>query len=237
MDCGVIVDLETTGLNPEQDQIIEIGLLEFVWGDGCAPIITNMYGALQEPGVELSPEVQRITGLNVDVLRGRQIDWSIVHDYLRRAAVVIAHNAEFDRAFLRHRSELSDLDLHWGCSVHHIDWHGKGITSRRLTHVAADLGFVNPFPHRALFDCATTYRVVAPYLSELVDRSYEREIMVRAVGAAFATKDKLKSRGYRWNIDGKVWEKRIFESSLDEERQFLAVEVYHGECQHSEEIL
>lgn len=238
MDFGLIVDLETTGLNPEQDQIIEIGLLEFMWGGGLeSPIITNMYGALQDPGVELSPEIQRITGLNDLALKGQQIDWDIVRKYLQRAEVIIAHNAEFDRAFLQRRAEVSDIDMHWACSIRHVDWHGKNITSRRLSHIAADHGFVNPFPHRALFDCATTYRIVAPHLGEVVARSYEREVMVRALGAAFATKDKLKTRGYRWNPQGHVWEKRIFESRLDDERTFLSIEIYQGECRHSEDHL
>lgn len=201
------------------------------------PLITSMYSSLSEPTIPVPAEVTAITGLNNELLAGQQINWQVVRGYLSKAAVVIAHNMDFDRAFLQRRPEVQDLDLHWACSVRHIDWQSKGFTARRLTHLAADHGFINPFPHRALFDCATTFRVMAPHLQELVNRSYERQILIRAVGAAFETKDKLKARGYRWNAKAYVWEKQIFESGLTEERSFLTSDIYSGEPRHEEQHL
>ncbi len=241
MDIGVIVDLETTGLDPLKDQVVEVGLIEFAVSPdsagGLRAGMTGGYSALQDPGRPLPPEVAKLTGLSDDLLVGQSVDWTVVRKTLSRASVVIAHNAAFDRAFLERRPELDGIKPHWACSVKHINWRQHGFKTRALNYLAADHGFVNPFAHRALFDCATTFRLVAPYLEELIRRSYLGEYLVSATGAAFETKDILRINGYRWNPEARVWAKNLLEDELEEERKFLATEVYKGDTRHREEKL
>ncbi len=235
MDFGLIVDFETTGMNPQQDRIMEIGLVGFAVGEDRVPRIVEMYSGVEDPGCPISPEVAAITGIDANLAAGRQIHWEYVRSLWARASVIIAHNAEFDRAFAKQRPELADLDVHWACSMRHIDWEGRGFSSLKLSYLAADQGFLNPFPHRALFDCATTFRLIAPHLDELVTRSYEREIVIKAVGSPFESKDKLRTRRYRWDPDQRYWYKVVSESKLAEERTFLAAEIYGGRARHVEE--
>ncbi len=243
MDIGVIIDLETTGTDSAQDQVIEVGMLEFVMtaasdlatGATLRADMVSAYSGLQDPGRPLPPGMAELTGLSDEVLAGRTVDWPQVRQMLSRATVVIAHNAAFDRAFLERRPELAGLELHWACSIKHIDWHRHGFKTRALNYLAADHGFVNPFAHRALFDSATTFRLVMPYLEELIRRSYLREFLVSATNAPFETKDVLRARGYRWNPDVRVWAKAVLEDGLEEERAFLAAEVYKGASRHREE--
>ena len=241
MDIGVIVDLETTGLDPLKDQVVEVGLIEFAVSPdsagGLRAGMTGGYSALQDPGQPLPPEVAKLTGLSDDLLVGQSVDWTVVRKTLSRASIVIAHNAAFDRAFLERRPELDGIKPHWACSVKHINWRQHGFKTRALNYLAADHGFVNPFAHRALFDCATTFRLVAPYLEELIRRSYLGEYLVSATGAAFETKDILRINGYRWNPEARVWAKNLLEDELEEERKFLATEVYKGDTRHREEKL
>lgn len=238
METGVIVDLETTGLNSESDKIIEIGLVKFTIESSAAPAIVESYGALEDPGIPLTPEIQKITGLSDKVLAGRQIDWQRVITMLEDAVVVVAHNVAFDRAFLLKRPEIAALPLHFACSSKHIDWKGKGFGSGKLSYLAADHGFLNPFPHRALFDCATTFKLIAPHLDEMIKRSFEREYLISAWDSPFDTKDALKSRGYRWDAQKRVWQKTLTESILIEERIFLQKEVYRsGDMRHEEQQL
>ncbi len=68
METGVIVDVETTGLNPETDKIIEIALIEFVWDGHDAPQITRTYSAVQDPGIVILPEIVKLTGLTPNIL-------------------------------------------------------------------------------------------------------------------------------------------------------------------------
>jgi len=228
MDFGVIIDVETTGLSPTSDKIIEIGLLEFQVGSAGKPELLRTYGALQDPGTNLSADIIRITGLSDAMVAGQSINWDIVREMLTRASVVVAHNADFDRSFIERVPELIGLNLHWACSMRHIDWRSKHFNAVALNYLAADHGFVNPFAHRAVFDCATTFRLITEHFSELVNRSHEREYLVQAVGSPFETKDLLRQRGYRWDADQRVWSRVLAESALPEERNFLQEQVYRG---------
>lgn len=238
MDYGVVLDFETTGLSFEKDKIIEIGILEFGVGVRGKPQITNLYGAVEDPGFPLTAEISKLTGLTDEALAGQKINWAYVRSILERASIVIAHNANFDRTFAESREELAGLNLHWACSQKHIDWEGKGFRTKALNYLAADHGFVNPFAHRALFDCATTFRVVEPYFDELLRRSYLNELRIFATGAAFEKKDNLRNARYRWDPNIRVWCKDIMEDTLEAERTFLRTEVYpEGRDTHKVEVI
>lgn len=235
MDYGIIVDLETTGTDFSSDKIIEIGILEFALEEGYEPTIVNMYGALEDPHGPLPEEIRKLTGLEDVYLQGKKIDWKLVGDFFSRASIAIAHNAVFDRTFLLQRSEIDLSAVHWGCSLRFIDWKAHGFKTRALNYLAADHGFVNPFAHRALFDCATTFRIVAPRLKELMEYSFLREYRISATGAAFDTKDLLKANDYRWDAEKRVWSKDVFEDRIQSEREFLKLNVYRGADLHQEE--
>ena len=236
MDFGVILDVETTGINAKNDQIIEIGLLEFSVVQNQRPQITRMYGSLQDPGIPISKEIEQLTGLSDAVVKGHVIDWAFVGSVLAKASVVIAHNAEFDRQFIEASGKIQGIAPHWACSLRHIDWRRHGYRQMGLTYLAADHGFLNPFAHRAVFDCATTFRLVAPHLDELITRSYEKEFTVHALASPFESKDVLKKRGYHWDPHMRCWVTIVPESRLEEERNFLAEEVYKGTPKHRETL-
>lgn len=238
MKHGMIIDLETTGLNSSSEVIAEIGLLEFACSDTFEnPSITRMHSGLQDPKRPLTPEIIAITGLTDELLKGRSIDWKLINHMLSNADFYIAHNMQFDRGFLQESGEVDPqvFQKPWACSQRHIDWstHSPG-KSFALNYLAADHGFVNPFAHRALFDCATTYRLVQSHLAELFHRSQQKEFLVAATFAPFEKKDLLKERKYRWDGAKKVWSKVLIESDLPVEREFLAKEVYQGDSKHSE---
>ena len=237
MSYAVIVDLETTGLEPQTDEIIEIGLLEFRWQEGEEPQILRTYGGLQEPRQPLTETISQITGLRDNDLRGEAIDWAIVASIMQRSELIIAHNARFDRSFLEANPHYQKPSGRWACSQNHIAWGDHGFKTRALNYLACDQGFVNPFAHRAVFDCATTFRVIQSHLTELAATSKLKEFEFAAYGAPFEVKDTLKTRGYRWDPGRRVWAKRIFENKLEQERQFLEAEVYKGHARHQESAI
>jgi DNA polymerase-3 subunit epsilon len=234
LEYAVIVDLETTGIVPEDDEIIEIGLLEFCHESFQNPSITRVYSGLSEPTSPLTDIIKKITGLDDKVLQGQKIDWDFVYEIMARSEVIIAHNADFDRGFLERSCSYKKPKGRWACSQSHIDWQALFFKSKALNYLACDHGFVNPFAHRAMFDCATTFRLISNHLSELYRTSLLKQFEVAALGAPYEVKDTLKARGYRWDPARRVWAKRIFENHLKEERDFLSVEIYRGPSRHSE---
>jgi DNA polymerase-3 subunit epsilon len=234
MKYGLIVDVETTGLNAKQDKVIEIGLVEFQMDVNGSHSITSMYSGLEDPKEPLTPLITDLTRLTDEIVSGQKIDWSLVRKCWDRASFVIAHNAEFDRGFLQSRAELREFPKHWACSMRHIDWRSKKFGSQKLNYLAADHGFANPFAHRAMFDCATTFRLIAPHMTELIESSYEAEYEIAAIGAPFETKDALKSAGYFWDNEKRAWRIRVGPRRIDEQREFLTTQIYKGPSKHTE---
>ena len=236
MKPAAILDLETSGLDPLKDSIIEIGIVRFEYSEDLKNLaIVECYGGLDDPGFEVSEETTKITGITNAELKDKKIHWPTVGRLLSDCSIVVAHNASFDRSFVDQRAELSGCVSHWGCSASHIDWRGHGFKTAALNYLAADQGFLNPFAHRAIFDCATTFRVIEPYFKELYNRSFEREFLILAMHSPFETKDLLKARGYRWDAGQRVWSRVIAESGLEEERKFLSTEIYAGNPRHVEQ--
>jgi DNA polymerase III epsilon subunit family exonuclease len=99
----VVVDLETTGLRPGSSQICEIGAVRIRGLE-----IEGEFQTLVDPGVALTPAVAALTGLRDRQLRGAPPPSAAIPRFLAFAgdAVLVAHNARFDLAFLDRETEL-----------------------------------------------------------------------------------------------------------------------------------
>src|ERR671935_305152 len=98
----VVVDLETTGLRPGTCRICEIGAVrvrELELGES--------FQTLADPGMPLGPAVASLTGLRDRELRRAPPAAEAVRRFLAFAgdAVLVAHNARFDLAFLDRETE------------------------------------------------------------------------------------------------------------------------------------
>ncbi|HXV95674.1 MAG TPA: exonuclease domain-containing protein [Gaiellaceae bacterium] len=100
----VVVDLETTGLRPAQSAICEIGAVRIE-----ALLPAGTFQTLVDPGVPIPPVIAGITGIADRDLRGAPRPAAAVRAFLAFAgerAVIVAHNARFDLAFLDREVEL-----------------------------------------------------------------------------------------------------------------------------------
>ena len=70
----VVVDLETTGLDPEKDQIIEIGAIKFVDG-----VETDRIDELIDPGLPIPEFITRLTGISDKDVAGKPPILSLIH--------------------------------------------------------------------------------------------------------------------------------------------------------------
>lgn len=229
---AVVLDVETTGLDPMQDVIIELAMRRFRY-DGIGRIlkIDTAWFWQEDPGRPLDPEVARITGLTDAGLEGQKIDDATAVRLLTSSHLVIAHNAAFDRKFVERR--LPDAaGLPWACSMCEVDWEGAGFEGRALGFLAFQAGYFFD-AHRATADVDAVIAMlchVLPHgqtvLRELVQRSATPSMRIEAVGADFSVKDELRRRGYRWDADLKVWWREIPSPDLIEEEAWLGRNVY-----------
>jgi DNA polymerase-3 subunit epsilon len=100
----VVVDLETTGLRPARSGIVEIGAVRVE-----ALLPAGTFQTFVDPGVPLPAVVTGLTGLADRDLRGAPRPGVAVSRFLAFAgdrAVIVAHNARFDLAFLDREVEL-----------------------------------------------------------------------------------------------------------------------------------
>ncbi len=99
----VVVDLETTGLRPGASQICEIGAVR-VRGLELA----EEFQTLVDPGMPMAAAAAALTGLRDTQLRAAPPPALAVRRFLEFAgsdAVLVAHNARFDLAFLDRETE------------------------------------------------------------------------------------------------------------------------------------
>lgn len=215
------VDVETTGLDPNKEEITEIGAV--LWDtEFAAPV--KFFNHLLKPSCELPEKVQKLTGITPRLLDEHHSDPLYVaqelDNLIHKCDYVAAHNAKFDRAFitvfLHKQLGVTLRDVPWIDSQYDIPY-AEEITTRKLTHLAAEHGFVNPFAHRAVTDVLTMLQVCSQYnWSEVVTLAAAPTMTIRAK-VTFEEKDKARSTGFRWNGDSKVWLKDIKTFQYDTE--------------------
>lgn len=151
-----VIDIETTGLDPSKDEIIELAALKVV--DGCETEKFQQFVAIEG---ELRPSISDLTGLTNDVLacEGKHLDEAL-DAFLSfvGASLVVAHNAEFDCAFIQAACETCDFDDFDNESVDTLALAREKIpnaASHSLKALAELLHLDNEKSHRAQPDCVT----------------------------------------------------------------------------------
>ena len=232
---ALVVDVETTGLDPERDAVIELAMRRFRFDDdGVIVQIGRCWNWREDPGFPLPVEIIRLTGLTDPDLRDKRIDDDVVTRIVEEADLVIAHNCAFDRPMMERRfPQLPGRP--WACSCEQIDWQDAGFEGRSLGYLAMQAGWYFD-GHRAQNDVDAVVELLRhegthgmPLLYELYENALADSHLIEAVGAAFSVKDDLRVRGYRWNSADRVWWREVPDRDLVTEQAWLAREVYaHG---------
>ena len=217
-----IIDVETTGLDPENDEIIELALMHVALDEnGCVIGHSKPQSWLQAPGRPLSEKVSHLTGLTDADLAGQVLDEKAIMAVLSRCDLAVAHNAAFDIRFMDKRfPELRTMP--WACSLAEIDWDEDGYPCRKLEHLVMEHGgfFTG---HRAAADVWATFQLLRQQVRargepegaydprhgtnfhRLVCSSDAGAVRMRANGLPYEQTDWAKARGYRWDPMKRVW--------------------------------
>jgi DNA polymerase-3 subunit epsilon len=233
---GVFVDVESTGLNTDEDRIIQFAGVRFLFDSaGNIGQVGPMYSALEDPGAPLSREVTDITGLSDERLRGQKIDDGMVAALMSDAVLVIAHNADFDRKMIERRFSGFD-QVAWACSQRDVKWEKFGCYGVKLEYLLMVLCSEFYEAHDALQDCLAGVHVLAtPRLEDvspfqmLLQSVRTPTIRLWAHESPYATKDRLRLRRYRWfPAPNRCWAKDLKADELEAERAWLVENVYSG---------
>lgn len=171
------LDVETTGLDPRADRIIEIAIIHMQGG-----VETDRYSTLVNPDREVPDEVQKLTGIEPAQLLEAPRFADVATEIERRLSerVFVAYNLPFDRAFVveeltRAGRELPSrrfLDpLIFARELH------KTEGSKSLSAVAERLGIPLPSAHRAAVDAEVAGRVLYALLPRLPERLGDLELL------------------------------------------------------------
>lgn len=234
---GIYLDTETTGFDEHTCKIIELAMVKFDFSpDGRIFRVQDEYDEFNDPGAPIPPEIVSLTGITDEMVAGQRIDPADVTRFLDGTALLIAHNAGFDRRFTEaHLDGFAQMP--WACSQTQVDWRAAGYESSKLEYLAYRAGFFYT-GHRAISDCLAGLHLLATPLpdgerpfAELLRNARRTQVRIYAMGSPFETKDTLRNRGYRWNPGDngkpKAWFVDVDEDQLDDEMAFLREDIFH----------
>jgi len=233
---AVILDTETTGTNFLEDKIIELGMVAFDYCPDSGNIgqVLGTFNQLDDPGIAIPPESTKIHHITDEMVSGKKINENEVEAFLDDVALIIAHNANFDRRFVETRFPIFSTKA-WACSWAQIPWGDEGLGSGKLEFLAYKSGF-HYEGHRASIDCLALLEVLHSAAFEsgrkplqlLLQRARANEIKVTALKSPFDTKEQLKARRYQWNSEMKSWAITVLQAELLNEIEWLKKNIYNN---------
>lgn len=154
----VCLDLETTGLAPKTDRIIEIGAVKIK--DGA---VMGEYSTLVNPRTEIPIRITELTGITKDMVEGMPCAEEAVKGFLDFCGELplLGHNLLFDYSFIKHSAVNMGLNFEKkGADTLKLartllpDLPSRSLQSLRLYY-----GIPQEDAHRALEDARTTWKL------------------------------------------------------------------------------
>lgn len=164
----IAFDLETTGLNPLENEIIEIGALKVRNGK-----VIDRFMELIRPLSPISPLVSGLTGITDEMVANARPRSKVIPDFLRFCEddVLIGHNVSFDYSFMKCSAAQDGLPfekmgidtLKIAKKVH------RDLSSKSLGSLCDHYHIENKAAHRAYHDALATaklYQTLAHYFED-----------------------------------------------------------------------
>lgn len=205
LETIAIIDTETSGLDPANDHVIEIGCV--LWSIRWACVIATWSDLVQQSSNEAESVNNIPTGaLDLGLVFHAAI--SRLRAFTARADVIVAHRAEFDSGF------LPDIGKPWVCSKFDIEWPASK-PGEGLAYVALAHGVPVTETHRALTDCLLLARVFEAAhrhhgadIRALLARAMRPRGLFQAL-TSYEEREMTKAAGFQWDPATKMWTRRI----------------------------
>lgn len=195
----VVIDFETTGLDPNHDRVLEMGLICVDAGQ-----VTERYNWLINPGMSVPEEARAIHGISDEDLAQAPTFEAILPEVLRVIGqrIPVAYNADFDRRFLHAEFARTSLaksqsplapalrpELIWIDPFVWVWEFQKYEKGKKLSDVCARLGISLERAHRAAGDAEATAHVLLA-LAPKMPKTYGELIRLQKQNSARQAADR-----------------------------------------------
>ena len=217
------LDFETTGLEPKTHHIIEVGVV--TWDTDTQTPLRLLSFYVKAP--TWVAEAEKIHGIKQETVEKYGVAPAAAFARLSKeldgCEYIVAHNGNiFDKLFAEEECRRQGIKFWpqpWLDTTIDIEYPPHITASRKLVHLAAEHGFLNPFAHRAVFDVLTMFKVLSCYdINEVVRYSKVPWVTLQAL-VGFNNNKLAKDRSYRWNPDRKIWWRSVKTDKLEQERK------------------
>lgn len=187
-DNLVVVDLETTGLDRQWDEIIEVGAIKVIDGK-----IVDTFSTLVKPSIPIDSFITELTGITNEMLADAPSIGSVMPSLLDFVGdnVILGHNVTFDLSFLRNNSnqefEPDFIDTLRLCRKLY-----KDMQHHTLTDMVERFGFKREHAHRSIDDCDATLKLFYICRGEAIKQYGDLESFKKS----FKQKNSGKSSGW-----------------------------------------
>jgi DNA polymerase III subunit epsilon len=207
----LVLDTETTGLNPAVDCTIEVAatLYDIEHNAPIASFASLIYAESNE-----AEEINQIPTKLLSTIAIANVNvWTAIRVLAGMSDVIIAHRAEFDVQFV---PGFIQTIKPWACSKFDMVWpRGRPERGEHLVHLALAHGVPVFSAHRAMADVDTLVRTfqaahaMGHDIREMVAKSLQPKGTFIAL-VSYEEKDKAKEAGFQWDGASKTWSKRMF---------------------------
>jgi DNA polymerase III subunit epsilon len=153
----VFFDVETTGLNPQSDRIIEVGIVR-VKNDK----VTNEYSSLVNPEIPIESIIHKLTGIT-DLELSSAPKFSDIYTEIQKIldeTIIVAHNAIFDISFLANEFGRLKIyeNMNYICSLQTSRKLYSNFAKHNLSAIVDRLHLDSGSRHRALSDARVLHQ-------------------------------------------------------------------------------
>lgn len=163
----IAFDLETTGIQPQTDAVVEIGAVRFSGGEPVASFSTLIH-----PGRPIPPDATAVNGITDEMVAGKPGIAAVLADLAAfcGSLPLVAHNAPFDFKFLlkaveTHRSPAPAGAVLDSCALARVVF--PGLPNYKLGTLVRWIGIPNGTLHRAEEDSVCCGRLFAHIIKAL----------------------------------------------------------------------
>ena len=205
----LILDTETTGLDPETDHCLEVGAILF---DVPSRQVLAQQSFLLPVQANAAEPINRVPAAVTCLPQPWEAALVYFQSLVDAAEVLVAHNAAFDRQWFG-RGCLPSIAKPWLCSMDDMRWPQE--RQLRARPSVRDLALAYEIPvwaaHRALTDCiylAEVFRRCEDLEQRLVHGLEPRSLFKAQV--SYDQRHLAREAGFRWNdpVPG-AWSRRL----------------------------